>query len=86
MSEWTPEKEPYRVLATFRSNAYGMYGWRDGRPACFETLEMAEKHASTITNAKSVAIHCAENAATWTRNGKWRLVKQICPAIRRQHA
>jgi hypothetical protein len=75
---WNPVAEPFRVGATYRSTAAGLYGWRDGPVQTFATIEEARAAAAAIPRdrtLRSISIQVAVNPETWQRNGRWRTVK-----------
>jgi hypothetical protein len=77
---WNPTAEPFRVGAIYRSSAVGHHGWRSGPVHTFATLDEAEAFATTIPMTRMlirVVIDEAVNAATWNRNGRWKLVRKI---------
>jgi hypothetical protein len=79
---WYPADKPYRVLATYRSTIPAHHGWRDARPQTFATEEEAREAALSIPRRGllQLCIHKAENAETWQRNGRWKLVERLTVA------
>lgn len=76
---WYPEDTPYRVLPKYRSGQAGCFGWVCGKPQTFATEAEARAAADTVSRRGllSLHIHKAENAATWSKNGRWRLVASL---------
>lgn len=73
---WNPIEQPYRVIQTLKSSAYGHYGWMTGHVSTHKTFEEAENIANTLKRGK-VKIDFAENVDNWQRKGKWRKIKDV---------
>ena len=79
-AQWNPALYPYRASVLVNTNAPGMYGWRHDVCGTFATEQEARAAlAGMPRTARYGEVHRAENAETWTRNGKWRLVAKIKP-------
>lgn len=78
---WYPDEAPFRVFATYRSNSHYHHGWVSGRPQTFATEAEARAAVKGLSRRGliNIYIHYAENAATWRRNGRWRLVEKFKP-------
>lgn len=85
---WQPADEPYRVLGVYQSSQAGCFGWASGKPQTFATLEAARDAASKIGRRGLIElnIHVAENAETWAKNGKWKLVEKVVSRRRKATA
>jgi hypothetical protein len=79
-AQWNPVLYPYRASVTVNTNAPGMYGWRHDVRGTFATEQEARAALADMPRAARCGeVHRAENAETWARNGKWRLVAKIKP-------
>lgn len=79
MSEqWNPVEKPWRVSRVFQSGASYHHGWKYQTPTAFATYaeayeEFMKKQGRGFLSAD---ITFAENAATWMKNGKWKMIQK----------
>lgn len=70
---WNPTEEPYRVRQVRRSGLRELHGWSDS-VRTFATEEEAREafDAPLQRGVLEVQLHVAENAAEWSKRGRWR--------------
>lgn len=78
--QWNPVRYPYRASVIINTSAHGMYGWRSDVRGTFATEQEARDALKNLPrNTRYAMVDVAENGATWTKNGRWRLVAKLYP-------
>jgi hypothetical protein len=73
-TKWDPTVEPWRVVRTFY--APPPTRWRTQVFTFATEAEARVEYEQPLGRAVDVRITYAENAATWTRNGRWRQIAE----------